>query len=249
MEEFLDNIEKYKFAILGTLLLHVLAFLIFAFSTVKDVSSLPILEVPLSIPLDEIDFEPEIEEILDLNKEDPSNQSLSNLISDANDTRDKSYEDYSTNSEELSEESMLSAKELEAKYFEEAAANNERSDIADNMDIHELDKTTGTDNNLNSGGANAFAGEVMISFNLKNRKAASLPNPGYTCNGSGVVVIQIKVDKSGIVKGASYIAVDSNKATSCMIEMAIKYAKKSRFDYNSGTALQTGTITYKFLGK
>jgi uncharacterized membrane protein len=249
MDEFLDNIEKYKFAIFGTLLLHVIAFLIFAFSTVKDVSVVPTIEVPLSIPLDDIDFEPEMKEILELNKDNTPSENVSNLISDANDTRDKSYEDYSTNAEEFSEESMKTAKELEAEYFKDAAAKNERTDVADNMEKHELNKETGTEDNVKKGGNNAFAGDVMISFNLKDRKSAFLPNPGYTCNGAGTVVIQIKVDKAGSVKTSSYLEGQSSRASSCMIEMAMKYAKKSRFDYGSGLSLQTGTITYKFLGK
>jgi hypothetical protein len=102
---------------------------------------------------------------------------------------------------------------------------------------------------VSSGGANQYAGEVMISYNLKDRKAYKLPNPGYTCNGSGVVVITIKVDKSGEVKLANFNAEKSSGATECMINRALTYAKKSRFDYAANAGIQTGTITYKFLGK
>ena len=189
-----------------------------------------------------------MEEILELNKEKTPKENISNLISDENDLRDKSYEDFSTNMEDVSEESMMSAKELEAKFFEEAAANNDRSDVAENMELHEL-KEIKNQSTGNSSGGSSFAGEVMISFNLKDRRASSLLNPGYTCNGSGTVVIQIKVDKSGAVKTVSYVQGSSKGATSCMIEKALKYAKKSRFDYHSDMALQTGTITYKFMGK
>ena len=149
MERFLDNIEKYKIAILGTILLHVLAFLVFAFSTVKEVALIPNIEVPVSIPVEDIEFEPEMAEILELNKEKMPDSHTSNLISDENDSRDKSFEDYSPNEEEISEASMMSAKELEAKYFEEAAANNDRSDIAENMELHELK------NNINQNNSNA----------------------------------------------------------------------------------------------
>ena len=190
-----------------------------------------------------------MEKILDLKKEPLPSENISNLATDANDNREKSYEDYSTNFEDLSEEAMMSAKELEAKYFEDAAANNDRTDVATSMEEHKLNETKLNNDNVTTGGTNAFAGEVMISFSLKGRKSYSLPNPGYTCNGSGVVVIQIKVDKSGNVKDATYLARSSNGASSCMIQRAMKYAKKSRFDYNASVTMQTGTITYKFIGK
>jgi len=34
-----------------------------------------------------------------------------------------------------------------------------------------------------------------------------------------------------------------------MIERALKYANKSRFDYKSSVVVQSGIITYKFMGK
>lgn len=245
MDKMLDYIEKYKFAIFGTLFLHILVFFFSIFTTVKDVNRMVSPTISLEIPLDDIELEdttiPEIDEEGNLIL--PGE--VSNIVSDVNDERDRSYEDYSTNSEAV----QLSAKELEAQYFKEAAENNDRSEFADEIEAHELNKTEDPKNNTTSGGANAYSGEVMISYSLKGRKAYSLPNPGYTCNGSGVVVIQIKVDKSGKVKDTSYDTDASKRATTCMIERALLYAKKSRFDYKSSESIQTGIITYKFMGK
>lgn len=249
MDQFLDNIEKYKFAIIGTILVHITVFFLSLFSTVKNVGFMPPAEIAIEIPLDDIEFEPEIAEILDLDKEELPTQDISNLATDANDIRDKSYEDYSTNPENLSEEAMMSAKELEAKYFEEAAAKNDRTDIADNMEEHKLNEKKSDNENVTNDGKNAFAGEVMIKYDLAGRKSHSLHNPGYTCNRSGTVVIQIKVDKNGNVKDAVYIPGLSNGATECMISKSIRSAKKSRFDYKGSATMQTGTITYKFIVK
>lgn len=251
MDKFLDYIEKFKFAIIATLVFHLAFFLWSNFVTVKDITRIPPPEVDIEIPLDDIEFDEEMMKMLDLDKEPLPNQNLANMAADANDNREKSYEDYSTYEEDFSEEAQMSAKELEAKYFNEVALseNNDRHNKLENIDKHELKTYDKSTKNTTSGGKNAYAGEVMISYNLKGRKAYSLPNPGYTCNGSGVVVIQIKVDKSGSVKFADYSASQSNHATQCMIERAIKYAKKSRFDYVSGSGMQTGTITYKFVGQ
>ncbi len=245
MDKFLDYIEKFKFAIFGTIFIHILVFFFSIFTTVKDVDRMVSPVIALEIPLDDIELEEEIESQLDEEGNPIIPSEVSSSAVDVNDDREKSFEDYSTNSEEA----KLSAKELEAEYFKEAAKNNERSEYADEMEEHKLNKIEDPKNNTTSGGTNAFAGEVMISYNLKGRKSYSLPNPGYTCNGSGVVVVKIKVDKSGKIKDATYDAVTSKRATSCMIERALKYANKSRFDYKSAQVVQSGTITYKFMGK
>jgi hypothetical protein len=249
MDKFLDYIERFKFAIFGTLFVHIFIFLASNFITVQDMQKVPVAEVKIEIPLDDIEFDEEMLEMLDMEKPDLKPQDISNLATNENDDREKSYEDYSINPEDLSAEAKLSAKELEAQYFKEAAANNDRTDFAANMEEHEVNGSKSQENKNNHGGANQFAGDVMISYNLTDRKSYSLPNPGYTCNGSGVVVIIVKVDKSGVVKDATYSSGKSRSATSCMIERALKYAKKSRFDYSAGSGLQQGTITYKFIGK
>ncbi len=251
MDKFLDYIEKYKFAIIATLVFHLAFFLWSNFVTVKDITRIPPPEVDIEIPLDDIEFDEDMMEMLELNKEPLPSQNLANMATDANDTREKSYEDYSTYEEDFSEQSQMTAEELEAQFFKEVAseANSDKHSELENLDKHELKKYDKSTKNTTSGGKNAYAGEVMISYNLKGRKAYSLPNPGYTCNGSGVVVVQIKVDKSGSVKFADYSSSLSNRATECMIEKALKFAKKSRFDYVSNAGLQTGTITYKFVGQ
>ena len=245
MDNFLDYIEKYKLAIFGTIFIHILVFFFSIFTTVKDVDRMMAPEIALEIPLEDIELEEDVIPELDEEGNPIQPSEVSSLASDANDERDRSDENYSTNSEEA----QLSVKELEAQYFKEAAENNDRSEVASEIEEHKLDKTEDLESNTTSGGSNAYSGEVMISYNLKGRKAYSLPNPGYTCNGSGVVVIQIKVDKTGRVKDASFNATDSKSATKCMVERALKYANKSRFDYESSEAMQTGTITYKFIGK
>lgn len=246
MDKLLDFIEKYKVAILATLLIHMVILVSSNFVLVKNFRKLPPPEVDIEIPLDDIEFTPEMQEILDLNKnETPANSDVKNMASDANDNRNKSYEDYSSAIEESQskEDIEQSVKDLEAQYFREWADNNPRADEAENMEKHELkDYSNKTKSSTSS--ANAYAGEVMISYNLSGRKAYSLPNPGYTCNGNGTVVVEIKVDKSGEVKEASY---KSGSASECMIQRAVMYAKKSRF--NSGSGMQTGTITYKFIEK
>ncbi|MCB9224053.1 MAG: hypothetical protein H6582_07765 [Crocinitomicaceae bacterium] len=255
MDAFLTYIEKYKFAILGTVVFHVIFFFYFNFKTIERPFKFPDPSVEVSVPLEDIEFDPEIMEKLELTKNNQTSEEVYNVASDANDKRNKSYENFST--QELDEQVENEAKNLEQQFFNEWAAthdggdgsNGSTADIDLNNDkkkpLNTVDKST-----INSGGSNSFAGEVMVSFDLTSRKAHSLPKPGYTCNSAGTVVIDVKVDKSGEVKSATYNGTLSTSADECMIEKAIRYAKKSRFNLSSSApAMQSGTITYKFVNK
>ncbi len=257
MDQFLDYIERYKFAILGTVLFHVLFFFVTNFVTLKSPfngSSYQEEITEVEIETDAIEMDEEMLEML--NKQNQlNNEPLYNLASDENDQRERSYENFSTQS--IDEQVESEARKLEQQYFEEWASTHpdepapSRSNNSETADDNQQKKQTANqNNNVDTEGGNAFAGQVMVSFNLKSRKAYSLEIPGYTCNGSGTVVIDIKVDKNGDVRDAELNTGLSVGATECMIAKAKRYAKRARFNY-SGTAdnAQNGTITYKFQGQ
>ena len=84
------------------------------------------------------------------------------------------------------------------------------------------------------------------SYSLKGRKLiAKLPNPVYTCNASGKVVIRIVVNSNGYVVDTK---VDKRRSTSrneCLHDNAVLYAKEALFS-RSAIQSQEGTITYFF---
>lgn len=87
---------------------------------------------------------------------------------------------------------------------------------------------------------------TLISFYLPEREAVSeLPNPVYTCEESGKVVINITVDNQGRVIEASYNKASSSTTNGCLIDNAIYYARKARFNKDSKIK-QLGSITYLF---
>ena len=87
---------------------------------------------------------------------------------------------------------------------------------------------------------------TLISYYLVGREAVTeLPNPVYTCEQSGKVVINITVDDQGRVIEASYNKASSNTTNGCLIDNAIYYARKARFNKDSKNK-QLGTITYLF---
>ncbi|MBD3635871.1 MAG: hypothetical protein HUJ25_00905 [Crocinitomicaceae bacterium] len=254
MDAFLDYIEKYKFALLGTALIHVVFFFYANFATLERPYASIDPEAEILLPLEDVELDPEIMKQLDLNKKESVPQEIANISADANDQRERSYENFST--QELDKQVENEARELEQQFFEEWEATHDNSgENKSSADIEtENDKRNNNNtldrSNIDTEGSNAYAGEVMVSYKLDNRKAHSLPRPGYTCNSSGTVVIDIKVDQAGNIKGASYNSSLSSGATECMIDKALRYAKKSRFNYSgSASGSQSGTITYKFVSR
>ena len=87
-----------------------------------------------------------------------------------------------------------------------------------------------------------------VSYSLVNRKHRFLPTPIYLCETSGKIVINITVNASGKVIDSNYNNASSS-ANQCLIEHALEYAKKSRFNSDSSKMSQIGTITFYFVGK
>lgn len=87
-----------------------------------------------------------------------------------------------------------------------------------------------------------------ISANLDGRNATSLPKPYYPGNEEGIVVVQVTVDKNGVVTKAEPGVKGSNTANPELIAAARKAALQAKFNVdNNAQAFQVGTITYRFI--
>ena len=90
---------------------------------------------------------------------------------------------------------------------------------------------------------------TTISYRLVDRKDLELPNPVYTCYGSGKIVINIEVDHLGNVKKTSHNKAASTTSNACLIEAALEYSAQARFTMHASRAKQLGTITFNFPGQ
>ncbi|SIP95128.1 hypothetical protein [Maribacter ulvicola] len=95
---------------------------------------------------------------------------------------------------------------------------------------------------------NLAARRTSVSYSLVNRNNYKLPPPIYTCIEGGKVVINIKVNALGYVTEADYNEKSSDTSNGCLVDNAINYALKARFN-SSSKASQKGTITYLFQKK
>lgn len=89
---------------------------------------------------------------------------------------------------------------------------------------------------------------TSITYSLVERNHLLLPPPIYTCEQGGKVVINIKVDADGNVYEADLNTNSSDTSDYCLVENAIAYAFRSKFD-SSQRNMQLGTITYLYQSK
>lgn len=85
-----------------------------------------------------------------------------------------------------------------------------------------------------------------ISFSLLGRSARDIPNPVYTCDTPGKIVVNITVNAQGRVISTSINKSSSSTSNECLTEQALKYASQAVFSSLAGRNSQPGTITYQF---
>lgn len=86
---------------------------------------------------------------------------------------------------------------------------------------------------------------TTISYSLNDRIALKIPNPVYTCSASGIIVIDITVLNNGNISRVKLNPSMSQSNNGCLIDQALKYAKKAVFN-TSQHPKQLGTITFYF---
>lgn len=84
-----------------------------------------------------------------------------------------------------------------------------------------------------------------LTYSLKDRKAVDLPNPIYTCQGSGKVVVMVEVNNNGYVINTKVDKKNSSTRNECLFENAVKYAQQALFS-RTDLEKQRGSITYYF---
>ncbi len=84
-----------------------------------------------------------------------------------------------------------------------------------------------------------------VTFTLKGREKKDIPNPIYTCNSSGKVVVKIEVNQNGYVTDAKIDKRKSSTRNECLFDNALDYAQDALFS-SSEIKEQKGYITYYF---
>jgi uncharacterized membrane protein len=247
--------EHYLKALIVVLSLYVGSFVYLELTTVKK-EELLADEALYEVALEDVSEE-EKAQLRQEMEASQQNASLRSVARDANDTRPRSDENWSTQTGGASQGNPeQAARDFEAEVFAQTggAAARERIVQESNKRIAQLKQQGQTPQTSSTNGSaqpNQYAGAVMVDFSVNKRSAFEgntwyVRNPGYTCgfNAAGMVYVQIEVSAAGKVTVANYIAAKSKNASACMIEQALKYAKLSRFSAGEGSA--PGWISYRF---
>ena len=131
-----------------------------------------------------------------------------------------------------------------APYGDETAINKSKELLAKKESL-----TQNNDKEPDPTASNSSSRKTTISYRLVDRKAIQLPNPVYTCEGGGKIVLNIEVNELGRVIKAVYNKTRSTTTNGCLIDSAIDYANESRFTTKAGKEKQLGTISYNFPGQ
>jgi len=95
-----------------------------------------------------------------------------------------------------------------------------------------------------------YQGPTRIYYDLKGRNHTYLPIPIYKCEGSGKVVLAILVNQKGIVEQARVIETEGTTTDMCLEETAVNTALISRFNQDLySPKLQSGTLSYHFVAQ
>ncbi|MBM3433715.1 MAG: hypothetical protein FJX93_03035 [Bacteroidetes bacterium] len=99
-----------------------------------------------------------------------------------------------------------------------------------------------------SGTGNGSGGAGGGNYQLGTRSALERPKLRYDCDGEGVVVVKVYVDRNGVVKRADGQGQKgSTTSEECLIRRAEEAALKTRWQGDpSALELQVGTIRYNF---
>jgi TonB family protein len=95
-----------------------------------------------------------------------------------------------------------------------------------------------------------YKGPTRIYYELEGRTHTYLPIPIYKCQGEGKVALRIEVNQKGRVEKVQVIESAGTTKDECLIETATRYAMISRFNADAGAQkIQSGTLTYHFVAQ
>lgn len=91
---------------------------------------------------------------------------------------------------------------------------------------------------------------ALVKYSLANRTLrGEIPNPIFTCEKYGTVVITIKVSEAGNVIEATVDKTKTTTSDGCLLDNALIYAQQALFNVARGSGVQVGNITYSFQQK
>ena len=235
----MDFFDKHKALIITCLIYSIVLLALYNFSLSSNNKKARELLVDLeNFQVEEpVEQEPEKEEA-----PQKTNRETAQTHQAFNENAEAREENFKSQLDEIFEKN--SASQLESTQDESSKTSgsynfqNEKKEVKKRSDGNQTTKTTST----KSGGID----HSSISFSLLGRSAREIPNPVYTCDTPGKIVVNITVNERGRVISTSINKSSSSTTNECLTEQALEYAAQAVFSSLAGRNSQPGTITYQF---
>jgi hypothetical protein len=227
-----DNVN----GILGTIIFHMVLVLLFLTVKVGDVRRKQMDIIPIEFDEKLVDIQEFLEKIENLPVElEPLEEEISRNIA-------------------VNVASQLDDKISTEKYIEQIMEEEGIENLQQHLDRTLPDKgniSYSEEDNISDNDEpepdEEYTGPTNVTYYLQNRMKQYLPIPVYTCKGGGLVVVNIEVNQKGNVISTS-ISGDSETNDECLLETAIKYASRTKFNSDfKAVPRQKGYIMYKFI--
>lgn len=238
--EFFDKFfDKHKALILTTLSFSVLMLALYNFKLAsgnQDTAEM-LVDLEQYKLVEKEELEPEEKQAQQKERRDVQTHQAYNQDKETReaDFKNKLDEIFKKNSAEQEEAENEDSEGSEGNY----ALNRKNSDEKKN-------RSDGDDSGEEASQKSAVYDYSSISFSLKGRRAIKIPNPVYTCDTAGKVVINITVDANGYVIDSSVNKASSSTTNECLTDRALEYSAGAKFSKLAGRDNQPGTITYHF---
>ena len=255
-DKILDFLDRHQLSLAIVFVVHLIVFFFIMFTTFEhnidlfEVSPRMKIEEETDEPLDLSDLE-----IPDFSSEDFSRM---NVAVDANDSRE-SGENWSECDSDNSENPYLQANNSAvgsgdgAGNQNNATSSSSQAKEKDDPNSKQENETSNEDGASQSGGGKIkYEGDGNIRWSLKDRtnyrkSKEYLPPPFYASLSPGMVFVEIKVNRQGLVTAARIIKEKSKYSSEYLGEQSLKYSKKARFNASSSASKsQAGFIIYWF---
>ncbi|MDX1761414.1 MAG: hypothetical protein R3218_04595 [Christiangramia sp.] len=237
---FFDNFfDKHKALILTTLSFAVLMLALYNFKLANGNQETAEMLVDLEQfkVAEKEKLEPEEQKVQEQNRRNVQTHQAYNQDKETReaDFKNKLDEIFKKNSAEQEEAENEDSESSEGNY----ALNRKNSE-------EKKERSEGDDSEEEASQRSAAYDYSSISFSLKGRRAVKIPNPVYTCDVAGKIVINITVDANGYVVDTSVNKGSSTSSNECLTDRALEYSAGARFSKLAGRNAQPGTITYHF---
>ena len=212
----MDFFDRYKALIVTSLLFAVIILTLYNFNLANNNQATAEMMVDLEQFKVEEKEAPEPEKTEEVPQRNPRDVQTHKAYNQDKETRDA---DFNSKLDEIFEKN--SAEQDDA---ENQNTNGSNGNYAVNKKNAEEKKkrSDGATTNKEASQKSATYDYSSISFSLKDRRAVKIPNPVYTCDQAGKIVVNISVNESGYVIDSAINKGSSTSTNECLTSLIIK---------------------------